>query len=211
LVEQVEALLVAWHAGTRAGQAVADLLFGATSPSGKLAASWPRTEGQIPVYYAHKSTGRPAESGGTTQFQDPFRSIYLDEPNTPLFSFGQGLSYTRFEYSRVKVVTPSIPVDGILEVSAMVKNSGARDGEEIVQLYVRDMVGSVTRPVRELKGFQRIALGRGEEREVVFKVPARELGFYGLDMRYAVEPGQFKVWIGPDSTSGLEGEFEVLV
>ncbi len=209
LAEKVDALLIAWHGGICAGQAVADILFGAVNPSGKLTASWPRTEGQIPVYYAHKSTGRPAESTGTTQFDVPFRSTYLDEPNAPAFHFGYGLSYTRFEYADLEVETPSIPMDGTLAVNAVIKNIGERAGTEIVQLYVRDQVASVTRPVKELKGFMRVALQPAEARSVRFEVPVRELGIIGLDMRYIVEPGAFKVWIGPDSDRGLEGEFEV--
>ena len=211
LVQQVDALLIAWHGGIRAGQAIADILFGAVNPSGKLTASWPRAEGQIPVYYAHKSTGRPAEGAGTTQYHDPFRSIYLDEVNAPLFSFGEGLSYSKFEYSRLEVLTPSLSLNGVLKVSAVIKNTSERAGDEIVQLYVRDLVGSVTRPVKELKGFQRVALRPGEERQVVFEVPIEELGFYGSDMKYRVEPGKYRLWIGPNSTSGLEGGFEVLV
>ena len=209
LAELADAVLVAWHGGIQAGRAVADVLFGASNPSGKLAASWPRTEGQIPVYYGHKPTGRPAEGAGTTQYDAPFRSTYMDEPNSPLFSFGQGLSYSTFAYRELKVLTPVVPAGGVSKVSAVIQNTGDRAGEEIVQLYVRDVVCSVTRPVKELKGFQRIALGAGEEREVVFEVPSQELGCHGLDMRYSVEPGWFKVWIGPDSTRGLEGEFEV--
>jgi beta-glucosidase len=209
LVEQVDALLVAWHGGIRAGRAVADMLFGAVNPSGKLAASWPRTEGQIPVYYAHKPTGRPAESSGTTQFDVAYRSTYLDEPNEPAFPFGYGLSYTRFEYAGLEVETPFIARDGALSVSAVISNTGEQAGTEIVQLYVRDLVASVTRPVKELKGFVRAALQPGEARRICFEVPARELGFTGLDMVYVVEPGAFKVWIGPDSERGLEGEFWV--
>lgn len=210
LLQQVDALLVAWHGGIRAGQAVADILFGAVNPSGKLTASWLRAEGQIPVYYAHKPTGRPAEGSGTTQFHEPFRSTYLDEPNAPLFSFGEGLSYTQFEYRDLGIHTPALPVDGVLKVSAVIQNTGERAGEEIVQLYVRDLAGSVTRPVKELKGFQKIALQPGEERQVLFEIPVAQLGFHGLDMVYRVEPGQFTIWIGPDSTRGLVGEFEVL-
>ena len=208
LAQQAGALLLAWHGGIRAGRAVADVLFGASNPSGKLSASWPRAEGQIPVYYAHKPTGRPAEGEGTTQYDVPFRSTYMDELNSPLFSFGQGLSYSSFVYSDLKVLTPAVSLDGVARVSAIVRNTGDRAGEEIVQLYVRDVVCSVTRPVKELKGFQRVALAAGEEREVAFEVPVRELGSHGPDLRYSVEPGRFKVWIGPDSTSGLEGEFE---
>jgi beta-glucosidase len=209
LVEQAEALLVAWHGGIRTGQAIADILFGACNPSGKLAISWPRAEGQIPVYYAHKSTGRPAEGSGTTQFHEPFRSTYLDESNAPAFQFGFGLSYTRFEYADMKVETPSVSLDGSLVVSAEVKNTGPRAGEEIVQLYVKDLVASVTRPVKELKGFTRITLQPGEAQRVRFEVSVSDLGFHGLGMRYTVEPGAFKVWIGPDSEHGLEGEFIV--
>ena len=209
LAEQAGALLVAWHGGIRAGRAVADILFGAVNPSGKLTASWPRTEGQIPLYYAHKNTGRPWEGAGTTQFGEPFKSRYIDAPNDPLFPFGYGLSYTTFDYRDLQIETPIIDSDGTLVVSAVVQNSGARAGAEVVQLYVRDLVGSVTRPVKELKGFQRITLQPGEQRTVRFDVPAGELGCIGLDMRYAVEPGAFKVWVGPDSTSGLEGHFEV--
>lgn len=209
LAEQVDALLVAWHGGIRAGQAIADILFGAANPSGKLTASWPRAEGQIPVYYAHKSTGRPATGAGTTQYHEPFRSTYLDEPNAPLFSFGEGLSYSHFEYRGLEVHTPAVPADGTLKVSAVIKNTGARAGVEVAQLYVRDKIGSVTRPVKELKGFQRVALEPGEERTVEFEVPVAELGFHGLASTYGVEAGEFRVWIGPDSMRGLEGKFEV--
>ena len=209
LAEQATALLAAWHGGIRAGRAVADLLFGAAAPSGRLTASWPRAEGQIPVYYAHKNTGRPAAEAGTRQFAEVFKSVYMDEPNSPLFPFGYGLGYTTFEYRDLHVETPVLGADGTLIVSAQVTNTGARAGVEVVQLYVRDLVGSVTRPVRELKGFRRVALQPGEARTVRFELPARELGFVGLDLAYRVEPGLFKVWIGPDSTRGLEGEFEV--
>ncbi len=209
LAEQATALLVAWHGGIRAGRAVADILFGAVNPSGKLTASWPRTAGQIPVYYAHKNTGRPWDGAGTAQFGEPFKSRYIDAPNDPLFAFAYGLSYTTFDYRELRVETQVIDSDGTLVVSAVVQNSGARAGTEVVQLYVRDLVGSVTRPVKELKGFQRITLQPGEARTVRFELPAGQLGCIGLDMRYAVEPGAFKLWVGPDSTSGLEGEFEV--
>ncbi len=209
LSEQAAALVVAWHGGIRAGRAIADILFGAINPSGKLTASWPRTEGQIPVYYAHKNTGRPAASAGTTQFLDPFKSAYLDEPNAPLFPFGFGLSYTTFGYRDLKVETPLVGADATVRVSAVLQNNGPRPGVEVVQLYVRDLVASVTRPVKELKGFQRVALQPGAEQVVRFEVPARDLGFYGPDMRYVVEPGAFRVWIGPSSAEGPEGHFEI--
>lgn len=209
LAEQAQALLVAWHGGVRAGRAVADLLFGAASPSGKLTASWPRDEGQIPVYYAHKNTGRPMEGSGTAQFGEPFKSRFIDLPNEPLFPFGYGLSYTTFAYSALRVETPIVSTSGMLIASAEVRNNGERAGAEVVQLYVRDLVGSVTRPVKELKGFQRIMLEPGAQQTVRFEVPVETLGFWGLDMRYAAEAGTFQVWIGPSSTEGLEGEFEV--
>lgn len=209
LAEQAGALLIAWHGGIRAGRAIADLLFGAATPSGKLTASWPRTEGQIPVYYAHKNTGRPWAGAGTAQFGEPFKSRYIDEANEPLFPFGYGLSYTTFDYRDLRVETPVVGVDGALVASAVVQNTGSRAGAEVVQLYVRDLVASVTRPVRELKGFQRVTLLPGEEQTVRFDIAARDLGFWGPGMRYVVEPGAFKLWIGPNSTAGLEGDFEV--
>jgi beta-glucosidase len=206
---QVGALLAAWHGGIRAGRAVADILFGAANPSGKLTASWPRTEGQIPIYYAHKNTGRPAAGAGTKQFAEAFKSVYLDEPNSPLFPFGFGLSYTSFDYSNLKIEQPRLGLDDSLVVTATITNTGKRAGVEVVQLYVRDLVASITRPVKELKGFQRISLQPGEEKAVRFETPVRELGFISLDKRYTVEPGAFKLWLGPDSTKGLEGDFEV--
>lgn len=209
LASQADALLCAWHAGIRAGRAVADILFGTVNPSGKLTASWPRSMGQIPIYYGHKNTGRPASEAGTKQFAESFKSVYIDAPNSPLFPFGYGLSYTRFAYSDLHIVQPALGLDDTLMVTATVTNAGDRAGAEVVQLYVRDLVGSVTRPVRELKGFQKITLQPGEKRTVSFAVPVRELGFTGRDMRYVVEPGDFKVWIGPDSASGLEGSFTI--
>lgn len=210
LASQADAMLLAWHGGIRAGQAIADVIFGAANPSGKLTASWPRAEGQIPVYYAHKATGRPPEGKGTTQFTEPYRSTYLDEPNEPLFAFGMGMSYSHFEYFQLNIMTPKVQLDGTLNVEAKIRNTSSIAGTEVVQLYVRDLTASVTRPVKELKGFTRVALMPGEEKVVKFEVPAAELGFYGIDNRYTIEPGKFKLWVGPDSTSGLEGEFELI-
>jgi len=210
LASQADALLLAWHGGIRAGQAIADILFGAANPSGKLTVSWPRAEGQIPVYYAHKATGRPPEGKGTTQFTEPYRSTYLDEPNEPLFAFGQGLSYSSFEYSQMEVLTPQVRMDESLKVCARIKNTSTRAGTEVAQLYIRDLTASVTRPVRELKGFKRLDLKASEEKEIIFEIPAHELGFIGLENRFVVEPGRFKLWIGTDSTSGLEGVFELI-
>ncbi len=210
MAENIPAILCAWHGGIRAGHAVADLLMGNANPSGKLTATWPRAEGQVPIYYYHKNTGRPADGPGTKQFDQPFHSTYLDEYNTPQFPFGFGLSYTSFAYADLRVITPKVAAAATLKVSAKITNTGARPGEEIVQLYVRDLVGEVTRPVKELKGFQKIALEPGQSQTVTFEIPARSLGFHGLDLKYKVEPGEFKVWIGPNSAEGLEGEFQVI-
>jgi beta-glucosidase len=207
--EHVPAILEAWHGGIRAGRAVADILSGKVNPCGKLTASFPRTEGQIPVYYAHKNTGRPFRGEGTTQFSEAYRSNYLDESNRPLFPFGYGLSYTTYAYADLTVETPVVSLKDTLVVSVTLTNYGDRAGEEIVQLYVRDLVGSVTRPVKELKGFQRVALEPGNSVRARFEVPVNALGFHGLEDRYLVEPGAFQVWIGPNSAEGLEGKFKV--
>ncbi|MGC9522346.1 MAG: glycoside hydrolase family 3 N-terminal domain-containing protein, partial [Anaerolineae bacterium] len=152
MAEHVPAILLAWHGGIRAGRAVADILFGAVNPSGKLTAGFPRTEGQIPVYYAHKSTGRPVHERGVIQFNRAHKSQYLDESTLPLYGFGYGLSYTTFEYADLEVETPKVGLDEMVIVSATITNTGDRAGDEIVQLYVQDLVAQVTRPVRELKG-----------------------------------------------------------
>jgi beta-glucosidase len=209
LVEQATALVAAWHGGIRAGRAIADAIFGGVNPSGRLTASWPRAEGQIPVYYAQKNTGRPVGGAGTQQFEEPFKSTYLDEPNAPLFAFGFGLSYTTFEYRDLVVEPPVVGPEDTLGVTVVVRNSGERAGTEVVQLYVRDLVGSVTRPVKELKGFQRVPLPPGEEQTVHFTVPVRDLAFCGLNGRTGIEPGAFKIWVGPNATGGLEGDFAV--
>ncbi|MEP6774982.1 MAG: glycoside hydrolase family 3 N-terminal domain-containing protein [Chloroflexota bacterium] len=207
VLDQVDALFVAWHSGVCTARALADILFGIVNPSGKLTATWPCSEGQIPIYYAHKNTGRPAQGEGTKQFDEPFKSRYIDESNEPLFPFGFGLSYTTFAYSNLVVETPAVAHDGTLVVTATIKNTGSQAGAEIVQLYVRDLVASITRPVRELKGFRRVTLAPGEEQQLRFVLDVSELGFTGPDMRHVVEPGAFRVWIGPDSTQGLEGDF----
>ena len=210
LAENVPAILQAWHGGIRAGRAVADILVGSVNPSGKLTATWPRAEGQIPIYYAHKNTGRPDSGEGTVQHDRPHRSNYIDETNAPQYPFGYGLSYTSFEYSDLTVEMRQVGLEGTLVVSAMIANAGQRPGDEIVQLYVRDLVASVTRPVKELKAFQRISLEPGENRMVRFEVPVQQLGFHGLKMNYVAEPGDFQVWVGPNSAEGLKSSFKVL-
>ncbi|MBN1922390.1 MAG: beta-glucosidase BglX [Anaerolineae bacterium] len=209
MVEHVPAILMAWHGGIRAGRAIADILLGAVAPSGRLVVSFPRSEGQIPIYYGHKSTGRPADSEGVIQFDRRHRSVYLDEASTPQFPFGYGLSYTTFAYSDLQIEASEVTLDGVVVVSAEVANTGDRAGVETVQCYVRDLVGNVTRPVKELKGFQQLTLAPGERRRVRFEIPVRSLGFHNLELRYVVEPGDFRVWIGPNAAEGLQGEFVV--
>jgi len=208
MAENVGAILLAWHAGIRSGQAVADLLVGSANPSGKLTACWPRALGQVPIYYAHKSTGRPPDGTGTWQFEKVHFTAFIDETSEPLFPFGYGLSYNEYSYSDLEVTSPA-GLDGLLRASVVVTNNGQRPGEEIVQLYVRDLVGEVSRPVKELKGFQKVHLAAGESKRVHFQVPVESLGFHGLDMAYIIEPGKFKVWIGPDARRGLEGGFTI--
>lgn len=203
LADAVPALLEAWQPGTQGGLAVADVLFGAVNPGGKLPASFPRSVGQEPLYYNHKNTGRPSDE------KNKYSSKYLDVPFTPLYPFGYGLSYTSFALSNLSLSSDSIPVDGRLKVSVQVENSGRRAGDEVVQLYIRDLAASVTRPVRELKGFERVSLAPGEERVVEFQLGPEELGFYGLDDRFQVEPGRFQLFVGDSSVGGLETSFTV--
>lgn len=209
MTQQVDALLAGWHGGIRAGQAIADLLFGHATPAGKLTASWPRAEGQIPVYYAQKRTGRPAAGAGTKQFAEPFKSVYLDEPNSPLFPFGFGLSYTSFAYSDLQVTQAVVGLAETIDIAVTITNTGPRTGVEVVQLYASDLIASITRPIKELKGFQRVSLQAGEAQTVHFVLPVQALGFIGPEMRYLVEPGEFTLWVGPDSTGGLSTTIEV--
>ncbi len=197
-----QAILQAWFLGVQAGNAMADVLFGDVSPSGRLAISWPRTLGEIPIYYNHRTTGRPSSP-------DRWHTGYLDLPNTPLFPFGFGLTYTKFSYSHLTVKSPTIAPDGTLEVSADVSNSGTREATEVVQLYVHDRVGLTSRPVRELKGFERVTLRPGEHRNVEFSVKAHDLGSYDPQMHWVVNSGTYDVWVAPDSTTGVQGSFEV--
>ncbi len=209
MAENISAILQAWQGGIRTGRSVADLLVGNANPSGKLTATWPRSVGQIPIYYYYKNTGRPAAGPGTKQFDDPFRTIYLDEEVSPQFPFGFGLSYSEFEYANLQINKKVVNLQDPLAISVEVTNSSTVAGDEIVQLYVRDLVGEVTRPVKELKGFQRVHLEASETKTVQIEVPVQSLGFHGLDMTYKVEPGDFKVWVGPNSVEGLEGSFTV--
>jgi beta-glucosidase len=201
--EHVPAILEAWLPGTEGGPAVADILFGDANPSGKLPVTFPRSVGQVPIYYNHRPTGRPASE------RDRYSSKYLDEGVEPLYPFGFGLSYTRFAYRDLTITRNRIPANGSLDVTVRVRNAGNVPGREVVQLYVRDLVASRSRPVRELKGFRKILLEPGQEEVVRFTVPASELGFYTESGKYVVEPGAFKVLVGGSSLADLEATFEV--
>lgn len=194
--QHVAAIVEAWYPGTMAGKAVADVLFGDYNPSGKLPMTFPRTVGQVPLYYDQKNTGRPIELGEPGA---KYVSRYLNTPNTPLYRFGYGLSYTSFSYSPVTLSAPSMAANGAITASATITNTGKRAGEEVVQLYVRDLVGSVTRPVQELKGFEKIMLKPGESRNVSFTLRPADLAFTRADMSHGWEPGEFQLWIAPSS------------
>lgn len=193
--ENADAILETWFGGTEAGNAIADVLLGVYNPSGKLPMTFPEHVGQIPIFYSAKNTGRPYNN----EVLDKYKSRYLDVSNDPLFPFGFGLSYTAFEYGAVSVNKNEFNTDESITVSCTVTNKGARDGEEVVQLYVRDVAGSVTRPLKELKGFQKIFLKAGESRNVSFTVGPKELSFYRFDMSYGTEPGKFIIFIGGNS------------
>jgi beta-glucosidase len=195
--ENVPAILNVWFAGSEAGNAIADVLFGDVNPSGKLSATFPRNVGQIPIYYSHKNTGRPL--GDDKNWFQKFRSNYLDVPNSPLYPFGFGLSYTKFNYSDIKLNTNSLTQTSKLTATVDVKNTGNYDGEEVVQLYIHDLVGSTTRPVKELKGFQKIMLKKGESKTVSFTISANDLKFYDNNLKYAAEAGDFELMIGTNS------------
>ncbi|MBA3714569.1 MAG: beta-glucosidase BglX [Pyrinomonadaceae bacterium] len=201
--ENSPAILETWFAGTQAGHAIADVLFGDVNPGGKLPVTFPRHIGQVPIYYNQKSTGRPPTD-------QKYTSKYLDVPVTPLYPFGFGLSYTQFRLSDMQLSDKTIKPDGQLTASVEVANTGQRAGDEVVQLYIRDVASSVTRPVKELKGFERVTLSPGEKRRVRFTLTPEHLGFYNREMRFIVEPGAFKVFAGTNSVDGLEASFEVV-
>ncbi|PRY09686.1 beta-glucosidase [Pontibacter ummariensis] len=203
--ENADAILETWFAGTEAGNAIADVLFGNYNPSGKLTASFPQVVGQVPLYYAHKNTGRPF--GG--ELLDKYKSRYMDVTNEPLYPFGYGLSYTTFDYSQPQLSKNSISANESLEVKVDVKNTGNYDGEEVVQLYVQDVVGSITRPVKELKGFQKINLKKGETQTVTFTITPEDLMFYNNELERVLEPGEFKVYVGTNSRDVQEASFTV--
>lgn len=208
--DHAKAILWAWHSGTMAGPATIDLLFGEKVPSAKLTISFPRTVGQIPIYYNRKNTGRPATIHKVgTEILEPekFVSNYMDVDFSPQYPFGFGLSYNTYQYSNFELSSNNITMNDTLTVEAVVKNNGKYKGDEIVQLYVQDLVGSSTRPVKELKGFKRVTLNPGEEKMVKFSLTANDLAFYGENMTFSAEPGDFNIWISRSSENGLKSTF----
>ncbi len=214
VIDPARAVLMAWHPGSMGGPAIADLLFG-EPPSGRLPMTLPRSVGQIPLYYNHKNTGRPPDPdsprapSGTPLDPRGFFSTYLDEDHRPLFPFGFGMSYTPFDYADLALSSPRLEPKGTLHVRMALRNVGARAGTEVVQLYVQDLCGSVTRPVKELKDFQRVTLQPGESRLVELVLAAEQLRFTGRDGLSILEPGRFRLWVGPHAQAGLSAEFEL--
>ncbi|WP_306429459.1 beta-glucosidase BglX [Sphingobacterium sp. E70] len=203
----VPAILNVWFGGTETGKAVADVLFGDVVPSGKITATFPRNVGQIPIYYAHKNTGRPYGNSGDFE---KFKSNYLDVSNSPLYPFGYGLSYTSFTYGDIHLDKNTLDNNSSIQASINISNTGKYDAEETVQLYIQDLVGSVTRPVKELKGFQKIYLKKGEMKTVKFEINVKDLKFFDNNLNYVAEPGDFKIYIGPNSRDVKEEDFKLL-
>lgn len=206
--ENVPAILNVWFPGSEAGLAISDVLFGDVNPSGKLTATFPRNVGQVPIFYNHKNTGRPL--GNSEGKFEKFKSNYFDVRNEPLYPFGYGLSYTNFEYSNLKLDKTSINMDETITVSVDVKNTGNYNGKETVQLYIRDLVGTVTRPVKELKGFEKILIKKGETKTVTFTISAEDLKFYNYNLDFVAEPGDFEVFVGTDSSTKLKTTFSLI-
>jgi beta-glucosidase len=219
ILDKVNSVVMAWHPGTMAGPALSDVLFGEASPSGRLPLTWPKAVGQVPIYYNHVNTGRPADSASFVHIDDiPIEawqsslgnnSHYLDLGFKPQYPFGYGLSYTTFQYDNLKISKSAIALGETLSITADIKNTGSRAGTETVQLYVRDLVGDLVRPVKELKGFQQVTLEPGEQQTVSFSVHTDDLGFYNQAKEYVTEPGQFHLWVGKNAEEGLQGSFEI--
>ncbi|MBQ3439683.1 MAG: glycoside hydrolase family 3 C-terminal domain-containing protein, partial [Bacteroidales bacterium] len=194
--EAMDAILNVWSPGSEGGHAVADVLFGDVNPSAKLTTTFPRSVGQLPLYYNHKNTGRPHPDDADYK---KFVSCYIDEINAPLYPFGYGLSYTTYEYSPVTLSASTMPMDGSVTASVTVKNTGSRDGDEIVQLYIHDIYATSTRPVKELKGFRKVHIPAGESVQVDFHLTAEDLSYYNHDLQWVCEPGDFEIMAGPNS------------
>jgi beta-glucosidase len=220
IVDQVDAILYAWHPGAMGGPAIADLLFGRESPSGKLPATFPRMVGQIPIYYNQKPGGKPPSPDTILHIDEiemfakqtsfGMTAFHLDTHYTPLFEFGHGLSYTSFEYQNIRASESEIRLGEAVVISVDLTNTGQLAAEEVVQLYVRDLAASVTRPVKELKGFRRVRVEPGQTITVEFRLHTDELAFHGRDMRLITEPGEFHAWVGGSSSAGLRAGFRVV-
>jgi len=195
--EHASAIVEAWQLGTQSGHAIADVLFGDYNPSGKLVTTFPYSVGQVPIYYNHPRTGRPASKG-------KFTSKYIDGPYEPLYPFGFGLSYTSFDYKNLSLSSSEFNLGSIAKITVDVTNTGERSGEEVVQLYISDLVASRVRPIKELKGFKKVMLQPGECKTISFELEMKKLGFYTEKMEYVIEPGLFKVYVGPNS-KGYKG------
>ncbi|WP_303312619.1 beta-glucosidase BglX [Hymenobacter sp. BT730] len=203
--QNADAILETWFSGTQGGNAIADVLFGSYNPAGKLTTTFPQVVGQIPLYYNHKNTGRPYAGDKL----DKYKSRYMDVSNDPLYPFGYGLSYTTFTYSKPELSTTSLSPNGTLDVKVTVQNTGNYDGEEVAQLYLRDMVGSLSRPVKELKGFQKVMLKKGESRTLTFHLTPEDLKFYNNDLKWVAEPGDFQVFVGGNSRDVQTAAFKL--
>lgn len=204
--ENIPAILNVWFPGSEAGNAISDVLFGDVNPSGKLSATFPQNVGQVPIFYAHKNTGRPLADG---KWFEKFRSNYLDVSNEPLYPFGYGLSYTTFTYGDIKLSSNTLTKGKSITATIAITNNGTTGGKEVVQLYTRDLVGSITRPVKELKGFQKIYLKAGETKNVTFSISEQDLKFYNSDLKFVAEPGDFKIFIGTNSRDVKEASFSL--
>ena len=203
--QHIPAIVETWHLGTQSGNAIAQVLYGDYNPSGKLPMTFPRHVGQLPIYYNHKNTGRPAAN----EPEIVFWSHYIDEKNSPLFAFGHGLSYSKFEYSQLKVSSSTFSKGETIQVQVELKNNSAVEGKEVVQLYIRDMVGSFTRPVKELKGFEMVSLKPFETKVVSFSIDQNMLAYFTANKIWEAEPGIFKVFVGGSSEQLLETEIEL--
>ncbi len=218
IIDEVDAVLMAWHPGTMGGPALHDMLFGDAEPGGRLPITWPKISGQLPLYYNHKTTGRPPSKEkyvqmdsikiGAWQSSLGNQSHYLDVGYTPHFPFGYGLGYTTFEYSNLKISNTVLESNQLVKVSVDIENTGERKGKALVQLYIQDVVGSITRPVKELKAFKSLSLKKGETQNVSFEISTEDLKFVNNDMKSVIEPGEFNVFVGPNSAEGLETSFE---
>lgn len=204
--ENVPAILNVWFGGSEAGDAIADVLFGDVNPSGKLTTTFPQNVGQEPMYYAQKNTGRPL---GDAKWFQKFRSNYLDVSNDPVYPFGFGLSYTQFTYGDLTLSKNQMTTNDSIMATITVTNTGKRDGAEVVQLYIRDLVGSVTRPIKELRGFEKVMIKAGETKTVTFKITNEQLSFYRQDLSYGSEPGKFQLFVGGNSRDVKQAEFDL--